>query len=126
MVEAVLFVDDDLDLREAMQDVLGKLGVQRVVTAGSLQDVEARRDDALRCELALVDINLGRGEPTGVNVYEWLEDQGFSGRVVFLTGHAAQDPRVQHAATLSGSTVASKPLSVAELRALIGAASPPP
>lgn len=124
MVDAVLFVDDDDDLREAMQDVLGVLGVGRVVTAGSLRDLEERRGEALTCELALVDINLGRGQPNGVSVFEWLEHEGFSGRVIFLSGHAGADPSVQQAASLSGSRVASKPLTVAQLRHLIGGAEP--
>lgn len=119
MLNAVLFVDDDEDLREAMQDVLGRLGVPRIVTAGSLRDVQARRDEALTCQLALVDINLGSDEPSGVTVSEWLEREGFAGRMVFLTGHAAKDRRVQQAVRMAGSRVASKPLTLAELRALI-------
>lgn len=126
MVEAVLFVDDDADLREAMQDVLGVLGVRRVVTAGSLRDLEGRRGEALACQLALVDINLGRGQPNGVNVFEWLEQEGFAGRIIFLTGHANKDPSVQQAASLSGSRVASKPLTIAQLRHLLGGAEPAP
>jgi DNA-binding NtrC family response regulator len=120
MVDAVLFVDDDEDLREVMQDILGRLGVDRVVTAASLQEVQARRDEALECGLALLDINLGTDEPTGVNVHEWLANEGFAGRIVFLTGHASNDPRVREAASVAGSRIASKPLSVGELRDLIG------
>lgn len=119
-MDAVLFVDDDEDLREVMRDILKAVGVRRIVTAGSLREVKVLRDDAVGCELAIIDINLGPGEPSGIAIYEWLEQQGFRGEVVFLTGHAANDPRVQEAANLAGSAVASKPLSVAELRDLIG------
>ena len=119
-MDAVLFVDDDEDLREVMQDILRAVGVHRIVTAASLREVQGRRDEALDCKLAILDINLGTGEPSGVNVYEWLEREGFTGNIVFLTGHAANDPRVQQAANLAGSVIASKPLSVAELRDLIG------
>ena len=126
MVDVVLFVDDDEDLRDAMQEVLGKLGVQRVITAGSLRDVEQLRSEVLECQLAVLDINLGRDEPSGIQVYEWLTSAGFAGRVVFLTGHASNDPRVQQAASLSHSKIASKPLSIAELRDLLAGASAPP
>lgn len=122
MVDAVLFVDDDDDLRAVMQDILPRLGVRRVVAAGSLREVEVRRDETLACELAILDINLGHGQPNGVRVCEWLEREGFAGRVVFLTGHASSDPRVQEAARLAGSVIASKPLSAAALRELIGGA----
>lgn len=121
MLETVLLVDDDEDLRAAMEDVLHRFGVRRLIEAGSLRDVEDQREEALACQLALVDINLGYGEPTGINVFEWLEQHGFTGRVVFLTGHGSQDPRVQRAASLAGSQVASKPLTTAKLREMIGA-----
>jgi DNA-binding NtrC family response regulator len=119
-MDAVLFVDDDDDLREVMWDILRDAGVKNVVAAASLGEVQARRDEALACELAILDINLGIGQPTGVNVYEWLESEGFAGTIVFLTGHAATDPRVQQAASVAGSVIASKPITVAAVRQLIG------
>ena len=124
MLETVLLVDDDEDLRAAMDEVLHRIGVRRLVEAGSLRDVEDQREEALACQLALVDINLGYGEPTGINVFEWLEREGFTGRVVFLTGHGSQDPRVQRAASLAGSQVASKPLTTAKLREMIEGINP--
>ena len=126
MLDAVLFVDDDEDLRGVMQDILGRLDVGRVVTAGSLQEVENLRGEVLTCQLAILDINLGIDQPSGVKVYEWLERAGFTGRIVFLTGHASSDPRVQEAASLAGTQVVTKPLSVAELRELMGDAKHAP
>lgn len=124
MLQAVLLVDDDEDLRAAIQEVLRRLGVQRLVEAGSLRDVEDQREEALGCQLALIDINLGYGEPNGINVFEWLEREGFTGRIVFLTGHGSKDPRVQHAASLAGSEIASKPVTTAKLRTMIAGVSP--
>ncbi len=121
---AVLFVDDDEDLREVMPDILVRIGVQRVITASSLSHVQSMRDDALACQVAILDINLGAGQPTGVGVFEWLKHQGFAGRIVFLTGHASSDPRVQEAASIVDATVVAKPLTVNELRELLGATSP--
>ncbi|HVK73302.1 MAG TPA: response regulator [Kofleriaceae bacterium] len=116
---AVLFVDDDADLRELMREVLLRLGVPEVTGASLLGEVQARRDEALACDLAMLDINLGRDQPTGVNVYDWLRREGFAGRIVFLTGHAASDPRVREAAALDGARIMSKPLTVAELGRLL-------
>lgn len=121
MVDAVLFVDDDEDLREVMQDILVRIGVQRVFTAGSLRDVQRIRDEALSCQVAIIDINLGANQPSGVGVFEWLEREGYAGRIVFLTGHASNDPRVREAASVAGSVVAAKPLTVSELQKLLGA-----
>lgn len=119
-MDAVLFVDDDEDLREVMQEILRGSGVRSIVSAGSLRDVQAQREEALRCQLAILDINLGIGQPSGVSVYEWLEREGFTGDIVFLTGHASNDSRVQEAAKLTGSVIASKPITVAAIRNLIG------
>lgn len=124
MVGSVLFVDDDDDLREAMQDILERLSVVRVVAARSLRDVEGKRDEALACEMAILDINLGAGEPTGVAVCDWLRREGFAGRIVFLTGHASNDPRVREAAGVAHSQIAAKPLSVSALRELLGERAP--
>lgn len=121
MLDAVLFVDDDEDLREVMHDILVRIGVQRVFTAGSLRDVQLMRDDALACQVAIIDINLGLNQPSGVGVFEWLEREGFAGRIVFLTGHASNDPRVREAASVAGSVIAAKPLTVSELQKLLGA-----
>jgi DNA-binding response OmpR family regulator len=122
-MEGVLFVDDDEDLRELMQDLLSGVGIRRFVMAGSLHDVESRRSEALQCTLAILDINLGDSEPSGVAVSEWLKRQGFAGSIVFLTGHGSNDPRVREATEVSGSRIVSKPLSLAELRALVESAA---
>jgi DNA-binding NtrC family response regulator len=121
MVERVLFVDDDDDLREVMQASLRALGVHGVVAAASLREVEQQRDEALTCQVAVVDINLGTNEPGGLDVYNWLSREGFAGSTVFLTGHGSNDPRVREAASLAGSRIASKPITVSELRRLLDA-----
>lgn len=120
MVEAVLFVDDDDDLREVMRETLETLGVPRVVAAGSLRDVELRPDEALGCDLAILDINLGRDQPDGVEVYQWLKRHRFVGRIVFLTGHADSDPRVRAAASVGDSYIATKPMPLHVLREIVG------
>jgi DNA-binding NtrC family response regulator len=119
-VAAVLLVDDDDDMRAAMQDALEDLGFE-CVSARSLEDVQGKSAAARTCRLAILDINLGANQPTGVHVFHWLKDEGFVGRCVFLTGHAAGDPRVVEAARISAGIV-SKPLELAELGRLVGAA----
>jgi DNA-binding NtrC family response regulator len=125
MLETVLLVDDDDDLRAAMQEALHRIGVRRLIEAGSLRDVDDQREEVLACQLAIIDINLGYGEPTGIDVFDWLERAGFAGRVVFVTGHGSQDPHVQQAAMLAHSKVASKPLTTAHLRDMIGVGPTP-
>lgn len=117
----MLFVDDDPDLRELMEISLGRIGIRHVVTAGSLSQVEQQREAVLACRLAILDINLGADEPSGVHVHEWLGHEQFAGKIVFLTGHAANDPQVQQAASLAGAQIAAKPLTFPELARLVEA-----
>ncbi len=119
MVERVLFVDDDEDLGEVMTASLQRLGVRDVIVARSLAEVQARRGDALECQLAFLDINLGSNAPNGLVVKQWLEHEGFSGKTIFLTGHGSNDPRVREAASFAGSRIASKPITLDELRELL-------
>ena len=114
---SILFLDDDADLRESVVivfDVLGKVCLA-VDSMGAM--IEARKS-ALSCELAILDVNLGEGLPSGVDAYEWLRAQGFGGRIVFLTGHAPNHPAVARAAAL-GAVILRKPIAAAELRGLV-------
>jgi DNA-binding response OmpR family regulator len=118
-VEVVLFVDDDDDLRELLPEFLLTEGA-RCVVAASLAEVEAQADAALAAQLAILDVNLGDGQPTGVDVCRWLRDRGFAGPIVFLTGHAATDPRVAEATSQPNTRVLAKPVSSDTIVQLVG------
>jgi ActR/RegA family two-component response regulator len=122
LAPTLLFIDDDVDLRETITDAAPYLGVGRCVMAGSLEELEANRVEALASSLAVVDINLGPDVPSGVDVYRWLRRAGFVGRIVFLTGHGADDRRVQEAARLGDVAILSKPIGIDELAGLVATA----
>jgi DNA-binding response OmpR family regulator len=122
VLESVLIVDDDAELRDTISDVLAAAGVARRVLAPSLGEVERQADAALASRLAILDVNLGEGQPTGVEVSRWLRERGFRGAIVFLTGHAATDPRVIAAAAVPNTRIVVKPISFAGLIALVKAA----
>jgi DNA-binding response OmpR family regulator len=118
LVDSVLVVDDDEDLRETVSDVFRYAGIERRVLAASLADVERQADAALATRLAIVDVNLGEGKPTGVDVSRWLREHGFTGVIIFLTGHASSDARVVAAAGVPNTRIVAKPLSLNGLLAL--------
>jgi DNA-binding response OmpR family regulator len=117
-VKSVLVVDDDEDLREILSDLFVTTAGSGVVTARSLAEVQRHAARALACDVALLDVNLGEGEPTGVEVCGWLRAHGFSGEVIFLTGHANSDPRVIEASRTAHAKLLSKPISVDALIAI--------
>jgi FixJ family two-component response regulator len=113
----ILLLDDDDDLREALGELFMSQGAQ-CVAVGSLEDLERRGASALACEVAILDVNLGPGKPSGVDAYRWLRSHAFAGRIVFLTGHARTHPSVAEAYKL-GTKVLEKPVSTDVLMSLL-------
>jgi DNA-binding NtrC family response regulator len=117
----VLIVDDDEDLRLALGDLIEDVGPNRCVGAASLDDVVSLGPRALGCGVAILDVNLGAGRPSGLDVLEWLRRHGFEGRAVFLTGHASGSRQVRMALAIGGSPVLAKPLEIDALVKLLEA-----
>jgi FixJ family two-component response regulator len=113
----IFLVDDDADLRDTMSDLIALRGIGCCLGVGSLAEARAHVTGAQRCSLAILDINLGEGAPSGVDVYRWLAQLGFPGRVVFLTGYGADDERVQEAMRF-GLQILTKPIGVSVLHSL--------
>ncbi|MDB4936723.1 MAG: hypothetical protein JWP87_3695 [Labilithrix sp.] len=115
----VLILDDDADLREVLSEMLLASGASSCLAAGGLDELKARAREALACDLAILDINLGPGEPSGVDASRWLVGCGFGGRIVFLTGHASSHPLVVEAAQIAHSEILAKPLDGSRLVGLL-------
>lgn len=113
----ILLLDDDDDLRETVGELIALWGT-RCLALPSLAAMTAEERAVLACRLAILDVNLGDGQPSGVDAFEWLRRRRFAGRVVFLTGHARSHPAVARAAT-TGVQVLAKPLDTFELRQLV-------
>jgi CheY-like chemotaxis protein len=118
-VTRILILDDDTDLLAALGELLGMLGHAGTVGAKSFDDLVRLRGDAFGCELAILDINLGPSQPSGLDVYHWLRREGFPGRIAFLTGHASSHPLVAEARRLGEAAVLQKPVSVDEIMNLV-------
>jgi DNA-binding response OmpR family regulator len=114
----ILICDDDPDIAEVMGEFFRDQGFDCVITRSS-DEVVAHRSEALGCSLAILDVNLGPGQPSGVDVYRWLQRERFGGRVVFLTGHAVTSAFLDGARTL-GIPILSKPVGGETLLRLAG------
>src|SRR5262245_40708742 len=101
----VLLVDDDIDLCEMMKTVLESIAPVNCRYVTSLAALRALEPELDQVGLVILDINLGQGEPSGIDVYSWLVEKRFSGRIVFFTGHAQTHPAVQEASRISGVEV---------------------
>jgi FixJ family two-component response regulator len=81
--------------------------------------VQERAAEVLRTSLAILDVNLGPGEPSGVDIYRWLKRKNYRGKIVFLSGHARTDPHIEEAGRIPGVYFFQKPLPFAQIEALI-------
>jgi DNA-binding NtrC family response regulator len=116
---SVLILEDDIDCRELLGDTVTMLTPHSCVKTGTLAELEARSREVLSCSLALLDINLGTEQPSGVDAWRWLVRHGFQGRIVFLTGHAESHPLVLEAARVAGARVLTKPVETGVLVELV-------
>jgi CheY-like chemotaxis protein len=124
-VARVLVLEDDDDLRGLLCELLRGASGEACVDAASYGELLRQREAALGCALALLDVNLGAGVPSGLDAYRWLHAHGFGGRTVFLTGHARSHPLVREAYALTDAQVLSKPVDAAVLLALADASHAP-
>jgi DNA-binding response OmpR family regulator len=115
----VLVLEDDNDLRGLLCELLVASGAESCVSAASFDAMVRQEAQVLECGLALLDVNLGAGEKSGLDAYHWLREHGFGGRIVFLTGHARHHPLVRQARELTQARVLSKPVDARELMALV-------
>jgi DNA-binding NtrC family response regulator len=115
----VLLLDDDPDLLDILGSVIGEVCERPCLAATSYEEMVGLGDRALSCHVAILDVNLGPGRPSGIDAYQWLHEQGFCGKIAFLTGHAQTHPAVQRACQVEAAIVYQKPISISMLRSIL-------
>ena len=115
----VLFVEDDDDLRQTFVELITVMLERRCVGVGSYEEVVALGNGVLACDAAILDINLGPGRPSGIDAYRWLRNNGYTERIVFLTGHASNHPLVIEATRIGDAEIFSKPINPGQIPSLI-------
>lgn len=116
----IFVLDDDDDLRKVLVDLIQRKTGRACIGLRTLGELRAHRREALACALGILDVNLGEGEPSGLDAFAWLRTERFAGRIVFLTGHAATHPLVERAAQMGHASVLHKPLETSQLLELLG------
>ncbi|MDC0711567.1 response regulator [Stigmatella sp. ncwal1] len=118
-VQRVLVLEDDNDLRSLLCDMLLLSGAESCVSVRSFEDLRRQQEQVPACGLALLDVNLGAGRPSGLDAYQWLRENGFTGHTVFLTGHARSHPVLDQARALANTRVMTKPVGAKDVMALV-------
>ena len=119
----VLVLDDDPDFCDLVAAVLETSTEVACIATHSLRELVLHAREALACALAILDVNLGAGQPSGLDALDWLRAHSFRGRIVFLTGHARGHPRLREEQA-AGVSVLEKPVDVDELVSITNASAP--
>lgn len=114
----IVVLEDDEDLRQMLCQLLRTAGAERCLPVASVAELKANEADVMTSHLAILDVNLGPGEPSGLDAFAWLKERGFGGQIVFLTGHARSHPLVKAAYELPNVKVFEKPMDPRKLKAL--------
>ena len=117
--DCVLYVEDNDDLRELVVELVTVVLKRECIGVGSYEALVALGKEALGCSVAILDINLGPSQRSGIDAYAWLRDHGYQGRIVFLTGHASSHPLVVEAQRIGDAEIFSKPIEPDRLRSII-------
>jgi FixJ family two-component response regulator len=115
----VFVLEDDEDLRTMIASFLENSCRCTVYPMKSLREMEGHLEDLPHLFAAIVDINLGPAEPTGIDAYRWLRSHGFKGRIIFLTGHARSHPVVREAYLIGDAIVLEKPTGIMQLKSAL-------
>ena len=113
----VFVVDDDLAMREALQDLLASVGMDVRVFASTQEFMQAQRPDAPGC--LVLDVRLPRA--SGLSFQEELPRAGIDLPVIFITGHG-DIPMTVRAMKAGAVEFLSKPFRDQELLDAIDAA----
>src|SRR4051812_22373078 len=114
----VLVLDDDLDFCDLLQMMLERALDVECVIVHAVAELVARGTEALACELAILDVNLGPNAPSGIDALSWLRANGFGGIIIFLTGHARGHPALSQLSESTGVEVLTKPVETETLLSL--------
>ena len=114
-IKKVLILEDDCDLAASYQMILGLMLPHQLHVLHDMKEMLASSADALACDVALIDVDLGHNQPTGLDAYQWLRENGFKGSIFFVTGHARTHPAVVEAVELNGVSLLQKPVELDRL-----------
>lgn len=114
MESKVAFLDDNNELRNLLVNLIETAIHVKCLGLGNFEEFIQHQNEVLKTQVAILDIELGANQPSGVDAYNTLTANGYKGKVFFLTGHGKAHPLVQKAA-LSGAVIWEKPMRASSI-----------
>ena len=121
--ETILLVEDQDDVRQALQDMLMRLGYGVVAASGGLDALEHLRQDAAAADMVLTDVVMPG--MSGRELGDILGRTHPQLPVLYMSGHP-DDVLGDYGALSLGERLISKPISVADLAVRLRRALEPP
>ena len=108
---SVLVVDDELDIRELIREILSEEGYD-VTVASSASEANRKRS---KKEFDLILLDIWMPETDGISLLkQWSEEKNLNSEVVMMSGHGTVDTAIE-STHLGASNFVEKPLSIAKL-----------
>ena len=108
---SVLVVDDELDIRELIREILSEEGYD-VTVASSASEANRKRS---KKEFDLILLDIWMPETDGISLLkQWSEEENLNSEVVMMSGHGTVDTAIE-STHLGASNFVEKPLSIAKL-----------
>ena len=108
---SVLVVDDELDIRELIREILSEEGYDVTVASSAS---EANREISTK-EFDLILLDIWMPETDGISLLkQWSEEKNLNSEVVMMSGHGTVDTAIE-STHLGASNFVEKPLSIAKL-----------
>lgn len=108
---SVLVVDDELDIRELISEILSEEGYD-VTVASSASEANRKRS---KKEFDLILLDIWMPETDGISLLkQWSEEENLNSEVVMMSGHGTVDTAIE-STHLGASNFVEKPLSIAKL-----------
>ncbi len=114
-----LLLDDDPDMCSLMQETFEGFSVTDVTICNSYEEVIELGEKILIYDIVFLDVNLGLGQKTGVDVFNWMSQLGFQNRVIFFTGHARSYPILVDALKRPHVALLEKPATIAMIKKVL-------
>jgi FixJ family two-component response regulator len=115
MSGGIFVLEDDDDLCRVIVDLIRRTTHRECFGVRTFDEMRRERANVLKAALAILDVNLGAGQPSGLDAFAWLRAERFAGKVAFLTGHAATHPLVLRASEMGEAIVLKKPLEAQQI-----------
>jgi len=107
----VLVVDDELDIRELIQEILSDEGYE-VTVAASASEAKLKR---VKQEFDLILLDIWMPEMDGITLLkEWADNDQLNSAVVMMSGHGTVDTAIE-STHLGAVNFVEKPLSITKL-----------